>query len=156
MYHLSGLASQISQLPIPGCALNLPGITGQETCITFDAVNKAFNTALEQNGPLTQQATDKPAEEKAGELGQVILEASRILAQQYSLSKESISQGLPKIDSLRTVLNQYCPNELRAPSCEVLRYRSLSGVCNNLEHPLWGKVDTAHEVSFLNNKVFGL
>jgi len=90
------------------------------------------------------------AEKKAEELGLVILEASTILAQQYSLSKDAISEGLPLIDTTRTAIYQYCPAEFRIPKCEVLRYRSLSGVCNNLQNPLWGKVDTAHKVKILN------
>jgi hypothetical protein len=37
-----------------GCALIIPG-SGSDTCITFDAVNSAFNTALGRVGPLQHQ-----------------------------------------------------------------------------------------------------
>jgi len=132
-----------------GCALIIPG-TGQDTCITFEAVNNAFNTALSRNGPLIHQGPNEPLEEKAGELGHIIQETSRLIAQQYSLSRDAISQGLPLIDTTKTVINQYCPDAFRVPKCEVERYRSMSGVCNNLEHPLWGKADVTHTVSFQN------
>lgn len=126
------------------CALIIPN-AGQDTCITFDAVNNAFNTALRQHGPLLHQGPEDKLEEASGELGLVIQETSRILATQYNLSKDAISQGLPLIDTTKTVINQYCPESFREPKCEVERYRSMSGVCNNLDHPLWGKADIVHQ-----------
>ncbi len=98
-------------------------------------------------GPLEHQGPGESLEEKAGELGLVIQETSRILAQQYSLTKDAIAQGLPLIDTTKTAINQYCPDAFRVPKCEVERYRSMSGVCNNLDHPLWGKADITHTVS---------
>jgi hypothetical protein len=127
-----------------GCALIIPG-PGSDTCITFDAVNSAFNTAVGRVGPLKHQGEDDDIEEKAGELGLVLQEASRILASQYSLSKDAISQGLPLIDTTKTVIDGFCPEFFKEPKCEVERYRSMSGVCNNLDNPLWGKADVTHQ-----------
>ena len=97
-----------------GCALIIPG-PGSDTCVTFDAVNSAFNTALSRVGPLEHQSDDDKLEERAGELGLVLQEASRILASQYSLSKDAISQGLPLIDTTKTVVADYCPTALQPP-----------------------------------------
>ena len=133
-----------SRTPSSGCALIIPG-AGSETCITFDAVNSAFNTALSRLRPLQHQDEKDDIEDKSGELGQVIQEASRILASQYKLSKDAISQGLPLIDTSKTVISGFCPTDFVSPKCEVERYRSMSGLCNNLENPLWGKANVAHQ-----------
>ena len=126
-----------------GCALIIPG-PGSDTCVTFEAVDAAFNTALSRVGPLQHQSDEDNLEERSGELGLVIQEASRILASQYNLSKDAISQGLPLIDATKTSITNYCPAALQPPKCEVERYRSMSGVCNNLDNPLWGKADVTH------------
>lgn len=126
-----------------GCALIIPG-PGSDTCVTFEAVDAAFNTALSRVGPLQHQSDEDNLEERSGELGLVIQEASRILASQYNLSKDAISQGLPLIDATKTSIANYCPAALQPPKCEVERYRSMSGVCNNLDNPLWGKADVTH------------
>jgi hypothetical protein len=128
------------------CALILP--SGQRSiCITYSSVNSAFNAALGRYGPLVHQGPNDILEEKAGELGQVLEETSRILAQQFSLSRDTISQGLPLIDATRTLISNYCPDEFRVPQCQAERYRSISGVCNNLQRPLWGKAGVTHTVS---------
>lgn len=134
---------------IPGdndCALILPSAQ-RNICITYSSVSGAFSAALGRQGPLVHQGPNENLDEKAAELGQVLEETSRILAHQFSLSRDSVSQGLPLIDTTKTLINNYCPDAFRVPQCRAERYRSVSGVCNNLDRPLWGKAGSTHTVS---------
>jgi len=79
-----------------------------------------------------------------GNLGTVIHEASRYLAKQYALSKDAIANGLPLVDTTKTYIEQYCPPFLMTPKCEVQRYRSVEGICNNLDNPHWGAAMNGH------------
>ena len=45
----------------------------------------------------------------------------RILAKQYALSRDTIANGLPLIDTTKTSVEQYCPHFLMTPHCEVHR-----------------------------------
>ena len=69
---------------------------------------------------------------------------TRYIAKQYGLSKDAIANGLPLIDTTKTLIEGYCPAFLMTPKCEVERYRSITGVCNNIEHPHWGAAMNAH------------
>ena len=79
-----------------------------------------------------------------GNLGTVIHETARFLAKQYGLSKDAVANGLPLIDTTRTVVEKYCPPFLMTPKCEVERYRSIDGFCNNLNMPHWGAAKHGH------------
>ena len=54
-----------------------------------------------------------------GNLGIVIHETSRYLAKQYGLSKDAVANGLPLIDTTKTIIETYCPPFLMTPKCEV-------------------------------------
>ena len=45
----------------------------------------------------------------------------RYLAKQYALSKDAIANGLPLIDTTKSLVEQYCPPFLMTPKCEVQR-----------------------------------
>ncbi|CAB4055842.1 PXDN [Lepeophtheirus salmonis] len=110
-----------------GCALIIPGpgrssafdhgsrvfggssfdYQGSNTCITYEAVNAAFTTALERVG--LPPVRGKFTTDDVGNLGTVIHETSRYLAKQYGLSKDAISNGLPLIDTTKTIIEGYCP-----------------------------------------------
>ena len=155
--------SVVSQFGPPaqtGCALIIPGpgrssafdhasgVFGhspgfsENTCITYEAVNAAFASARDRVGLPT--ANSKFPSEEISNLATVIQEATRFVAKQYGLSKDAIANGLPLIDTTRTVIEGFCPAFLMTPKCEVERYRSVDGVCNNIEHPHWGAARHAH------------
>jgi len=79
-----------------------------------------------------------------GNLATLIYEASRILAGQYQLERDAVANGLPLIDTSQTLIEGFCPPFLMTPKCEVVRYRSIEGMCNNLENPHWGAAMNAH------------
>jgi peroxidase len=112
------------------------------TCITYEAVNAAFASARDRVG--LPPPRSKFVAENVGNLGTVIQEATRYIAKQYGLSKDAIANGLPLIDTTKTIVEGYCPSFLMTPKCEVERYRSVNGVCNNIEHPHWGAAMNAH------------
>ena len=150
--------------PNSGCALIIPGpgrsaafdhaagVFGpgypsqpytENTCITYEAVNAAFVSSRDRVG--LPRTSGKFAEiENIGNLGTVIHEASRYLAKQYGLSKDAIANGLPLIDTTKTAIGGYCPEFLLPVKCDVERYRSVRGTCNNLENPHWGAGTEAH------------
>lgn len=61
----------------------------------------------------------------------------------FSLSKDAIAHGLPQIDTSKTAVKDVCPTFLQPVKCEVSRYRTLSGMCNNLDNPSWGSARSA-------------
>ena len=48
----------------------------------------------------------------------------RFLAKQYGLTKDTIANGLPLIDTTATLVAQYCPSFLMTPQCEIQRCRA--------------------------------
>lgn len=112
------------------------------TCVTYEAVNAAFEAARDRVG--LPPVRGKFESEDVGNLGTVIHETSRFLAKQYGLSKDAISNGLPLIDTTKTIIEGYCPPFLMTPKCKVERYRSTTGLCNNVDHPHWGAAMNGH------------
>jgi peroxidase len=115
----------------------------ESTCITYDAVSAAFDQAKYQER--LQRVKGKFSNEQVGALSMVIEETTRILAQQYSLSRDAVANGLPLIDTTKTSIEDYCPDFLMTPKCEVERYRSQEGLCNNLNMPHWGAAMHGHD-----------
>ncbi|XP_063244152.1 peroxidase-like [Bacillus rossius redtenbacheri] len=132
------------------CALRLPasspsfafnGIEGSEeadVCISYEDVSDAFLRAAEKAG------LNNPPREydvySLGLLGTALQETTRLLADRFSLSRGDIAYGLPRIDTLRTRVADFCPRFLRSQRrrCEASRYRRHDGACNNPERPTWG------------------
>lgn len=54
-----------------------------------------------------------------------------------------IYNGLPLIDTTKTVIDKYCPAFLKHRECTPERFRTFNGLCNNLENPYWGASLTA-------------
>ena len=50
-----------------------------------------------------------------------LMTGCRYLAKQYALSKDAIANGLPLIDTTKSLVEQYCPPFLMTPKCEVQR-----------------------------------
>jgi peroxidase len=51
---------------------------------------------------------------------------------------------LSQIDTTKTIIRDFCPEYLLPRECEVERYRTLEGLCNNLKNPLFGAAMKAH------------
>jgi len=125
----------------PNCALVLPGY---EYCITYSDIDIAFSQATEAlQARLRYRPTENLSTEEVGELGTVIQETSRLLATKYGLPAITLFDSLSLIDTSRTLIGNYCPANLQKKSCELTRYRDISGTCNNLENPLWGSSSMA-------------
>ncbi len=121
-----------------------PPYQPESTCITYDAVNAAFEAAKRTVG-LKRVSPGRHFDSAAvGELGTVIHETSRNLAKQYGLSRDAVANGLPLIDTTKTIVESYCPPFLMTPKCTVERYRSVDGLCNNLNMPHWGAAMHGH------------
>ena len=155
-------SAQFGPPPAQGCALIIPGpaksslfdhannvfggrpvpFDSQNTCITYEAVNVAFQDAKQRVG--LPPVRGKFSGLDVGHLGTVIHETARYLAKQYALSKDAIANGLPLIDTTKSSIEPYCPPFLMTPKCEIQRYRSVEGICNNLEQPHWGAAMNGH------------
>jgi len=142
----------------PPCALLVPGLgksslvdrfnninvrhEADETCITYESVNAAFETAKNKMRlPSTKKSTLTDSD--VDHLANVIVETTRILAKQYGLPGDVIYHGLPLIDTTKTVIDKYCPAFLKDRECSAERYRTFNGLCNNLDNPYWGASLTA-------------
>ncbi|CAG0923215.1 unnamed protein product, partial [Notodromas monacha] len=115
---------------------------GPGTCITYESINHAFHEAKSRLGLPAPSQRDL-SNKDVGQIARVVLETSRIISRQYSLPADAITNGLPLIDTTKTVIDQYCPYFLKFPACEPKRYRTYTGLCNNLEKPHWGSAQSA-------------
>ncbi|XP_050718899.1 peroxidase-like [Eriocheir sinensis] len=111
------------------------------TCITFQSVDAAFKAARDRLG--LPRPSPKPDPRDLGNLGLVLTETTRNLAKQYNLPKDVLLNGMPLIDTFRTIIGKVCPDFMKPTKCELQRYRHYNGRCNNLENPLWGSTNTA-------------
>lgn len=90
-----------------------------------------------------QLSSDYPKTQHVAKVGELLTKASEILAKMYGLNKELIVYGLPRIDTTNTVIRDICPAFLKPVKCQPSKYRTLSGMCNNLEYPSWGSTRSA-------------
>lgn len=51
----------------------------------------------------------------------------------FQLPVDAIHAGLPLIDTKQTEIDAFCPAFFKGTNCEVERFRSLDGSCNNLD-----------------------
>ncbi|XP_043221508.1 peroxidase-like isoform X1 [Amphibalanus amphitrite] len=114
-----------------------PGYSGKDTCISFDAINAAFDKATQMYG--LRPKLHEVEVEDVGRLGMALTFVAEYIARMYNLPKDAIASGLPLIDTSKTIIGPYCPAFLNGyDRCEVTRYRTINGMCNNLEFPHWG------------------
>ncbi|XP_043246225.1 peroxidase-like [Amphibalanus amphitrite] len=118
-----------------------PSHIGGGTCITYEAVSAAFEQAAARYQ--LQPQADYSDVEQLGLLGEALTEVAASLAHTYNLPREAILHGLPLIDTYQTSIAAFCPAHLSAGlQCEVSRYRTIDGTCNNLDNPTWGAART--------------
>jgi hypothetical protein len=124
------------------CALLIPD-GDSKTCVTYESVNAAYGAARKKIGlPSVKGKSFSNAD--VGNLGTVIQETCKILANEYDLGPDAIATGLGMIDTRKTVIKENCPSFIVTPECNVERYRTVGGVCNNLDHPHWGAARRSH------------
>lgn len=70
-------------------------------------------------------------------------EATKLMADHFQLSKRQVVMDLRRIDLSRSVVSEICPSFLQPVRCPVNKYRTLSGMCNNLVHPSWASARSA-------------
>lgn len=111
------------------------------TCITFVSVDAAFKAARDKYG--LPRPGREPTTEDQKNLANVLLETSRNLAREYNLPKDVLINGLPLVDTYKTIIGTICPDFMPPRTCHIERYREYDGTCNNLENPIWGSKDVA-------------
>lgn len=111
-------------------------------------MNKAILQAKAKSGGFIPQeiyelSSDFPKPAHVGVPAAILEEATRILAARFGLSRQTILYLLPRVDTTRTVARDICPTFLLPVKCELSKYRTLTGMCNNLNYPSWGATRTA-------------
>lgn len=78
-------------------------------------------------------------------VAEIITQATRILANRFKLPEPSILYDLPAIDlSKSQAIEKICPTYLKpGVNCDSIKYRTLSGYCNNLLYQSWGSTRSA-------------
>ncbi|CAL4121104.1 unnamed protein product, partial [Meganyctiphanes norvegica] len=106
------------------------------TCISFQSVDAAFGEARDRHG--LPRPAPTPTTNDQGNLAVVLLETTRILAKQYNLPRDVLLNGLPLIDTLKTIIGTICPDFIPPSDCRPKKYRDYDGKCNNIDNPVWG------------------
>lgn len=118
-------------------------------CITYDDINRALSEAKMQLGlasmpfEIRELSSELPKAQHIASVADVLLKTSALLAQRLQLSREAILYALPRIDTYKTAIKDICPTFLKPVNCELSKYRTLSGMCNNLDYPSWGSSRSA-------------
>ncbi|XP_044592402.1 chorion peroxidase [Cotesia glomerata] len=110
---------------------------GSYTCITYEAVNRAYYDARQRIN-VAQPSNEKWRPEDLATVGELLLDISSSLAQTYGLTKDQIENELPLIDTSKTLIQEVCPAFLSNVECRAGKYRRFDGLCTNIDHPNWG------------------
>lgn len=86
----------------------------------------------------------EPPEDLIAAIGEINMAATQIIADQFDLSNDELLNGLPLIDMSKTKFWPICPLLVKGQEikCELSRFRTHTGHCNNLKHPTWGAAMT--------------
>lgn len=124
-------------------------MAGGHICLTYEDINRALSEAKMMLGVFSvpfevkELSSDYPKPQHIAKVGEILLQASVILARKHGLSKQALLYGLPRIDTYKTAIREICPTFLKPVKCEMSKYRTLSGMCNNLDYPSWGSSRSA-------------
>ncbi|XP_050574837.1 chorion peroxidase isoform X1 [Bombus affinis] len=116
---------------------SFPATAGSQTCITYDAVNRAYIEARKRIN-VAQPKSKMWRPEDLATVGELLLDISSNLAQTYGLTFEEIEKSLPLIDTSKTLIRDVCPAFLSNVECRAGKYRRNDGLCTNLQNPTWG------------------
>lgn len=137
----------------------------EQACISYNHINKAIeqakhklkfrdmtkmrmNLQMANNGkpiaPIDVIHTSlEPPTDLIAAIGEINMATTQILADQFDLSNDELLNGLPLIDMSKTNFWPICPLLVRQNiKCEITRFRTQTGHCNNLKHPTWGAAMT--------------
>jgi peroxidase len=119
-----------------------------QICISYEDINRAVHEAQVSLGgyvpsEIKELSSDYPKAPHISVAAEILQKASQLLAKWYDLSREAILFGLPKIDTYKTAVREICPTFLMPVKCEIIKYRTLTGMCNNLDYPSWGSARSA-------------
>ncbi|KAF6213079.1 hypothetical protein GE061_010793 [Apolygus lucorum] len=115
------------------------------TCITYDAVDQAYIEArkrIEIKTPPTDTSDVVWPADHTAKVGELLLDISTQLAKTYGMGSDDIEKGLPLIDTSKTLIREICPAYLSDVQCHAGKYRRHDGLCNNLDNPTWGAINT--------------
>ncbi|XP_054003240.1 uncharacterized protein LOC128889548 isoform X1 [Hylaeus anthracinus] len=116
---------------------SFPPSAGSQSCITYDAVNRAYIEARKRiNVAQPKGKTWRP--EDLATVGELLLDISTNLAHTYGLTYEEVEKSLPLIDTSKTLIREVCPAYLSDVECRAGKYRRNDGLCTNLRNPTWG------------------
>lgn len=108
-------------------------------------ISNAFFTASQKlKVPLKTEVKEPFSKDEMNDLGVVLEETARILAQECQLDYRAVAELFSRgINTLTTDISKYCPIHLQNKLCKVTKYREMDGSCNNLESSQWGSANTA-------------
>lgn len=121
---------------------------GGQICISYEDINRAVHEAKGILGgylpaEVHELSSDLPKAPHIAVAAEILIKASQLLAKWYGLTREAILFGLPKIDTYSTAVQEICPTFLMPVKCEMSKYRTLTGMCNNIDNPSWGSARSA-------------
>lgn len=123
---------------------------GGSICITQRDVDEAVEEAKASLGGYVPKEiytanSEMPKPMHVTVVGEIIAQATRILANRFKLPEPSILYDLPSIDlSKSQAIEKICPVFLKPNvNCEYSKFRTLSGFCNNLQYQSWGSSRSA-------------
>lgn len=136
----------------------------EQACISYKHIDKAVEQAkhilklrdLKKKRKKLAQSSRKPLipfdvihtsleppEDLVAAIGEINMATTQIIADQFDLSNDELLNGLPLIDMSKTKFWSICPLFVRQEiKCELGRFRTPTGHCNNLKHPSWGAAMT--------------
>lgn len=117
-------------------------------CITYEDISQAVLDAKAKFGGFVppevyELSSDFPKSVHVAVPAEIIEEATRILSYRFGLNREAVLYLIPRVDTTRTAARDICPTFLLPVKCEVSKYRTLTGMCNNLNYPSWGAARTS-------------
>jgi len=112
----------------------------ETVCISFSSIDEAFARSRDKHG-LKRPGKEDNAEVRS-ELGEILQDTTKIIADRYKLPSDVIVNGLPLVDTHKTIIGTVCSDFTRPEPCKKTKYRSVNGKCNNLENPHWGSALT--------------
>ncbi|KAI1289157.1 Chorion peroxidase [Halotydeus destructor] len=109
-------------------------------CVTYRDVNQIVREATESLGNFVPRenkelSSNYPKPPHIAVVAAILEEATRLLGQSFGLTREQILYDLRAMDISGTLVEDICPTFLKPVRCDVSKYRTISGMCNNLIKP---------------------
>ena len=137
------LHSSAPASPPAACISKAYPYDGSQVCITERDISDAILEAKQKLGWFVPQevfelSSEFPKPVHVAVSAEMIEEATRILAHRFGLDRQAILFTLPRLDTSKSAAREICPTFLQPVKCELSPYRTLTGMCNNLNYPSWG------------------